>query len=226
MPDVKARSLPGAWDGPGGRWSGTDRTWKAACGAAWPILFGGKSFPTLGVARRPQPKGSWLGLNASMMALGSPGPAGKPVLRLTRTSLMPGGARNGIGGSIGKRDLEEFADDGRGDIAAGLAMSHGRGIVETDIGADHEVRREADEPAILLVIGGPGLAGDRPLEHLELLRRAALDDAFHDGDHLIGGHRIDDLRRSSTSSGSSWPLHSLASQLTQSRSSCCQMVRP
>ena len=73
-------------------------------------------------------------------------------------------------------------------------MSHGRGIVETHIRADHEVRREADEPAILLVIGGPGLSGDGSLEHLELLRRTALDDAFHDGDHLIGAHRIDDLR--------------------------------
>src|SRR4029078_5138565 len=73
-------------------------------------------------------------------------------------------------------------------------MSHGRGIVETKIHADHEVRREADEPAILLVIGGPGLAGDGPFQNLELHRRAALADAFSHGDHLIGAHRIDDLR--------------------------------
>ena len=73
-------------------------------------------------------------------------------------------------------------------------MSHGRGIVETHIRADHEVRREADEPAILLVIGGPGLSGDGSLEHLEFLRRAALNHAFHDGNHLISAHRIDDLR--------------------------------
>ena len=95
---------------------------------------------------------------------------------------------------IGKCDLEKFADDGRGDIAAGLAMPHGRGVVETHIRANHKVGREADEPAILLVIGGPGLAGDGSLEHLELLRGTALDDAFHDGNHLISAHRIDDLR--------------------------------
>ena len=95
---------------------------------------------------------------------------------------------------VSKSDLEKFADDRRGDIAARLAMTHGRGIVETHIDADHKVRREADEPAVLLVIGGSGLAGDRPLQDLELLRRAALNDAFHDGDHLIGAHRIDDLR--------------------------------
>ena len=37
---------------------------------------------------------------------------------------------------ICKRDLEKFADHRRGDIAAGLAMSHGRGVVETHIRAN------------------------------------------------------------------------------------------
>jgi hypothetical protein len=41
-------------------------------------------------------------------------------------------------------------------------MSHGRGIVETHIGANYKVGREADEPAILLIISGPGLSGDGP----------------------------------------------------------------
>ena len=39
----------------------------------------------------------------------------------------------------------------------------------------------------------PVLPAIGPLQHLQLLRRAALDDAFHDVDGLIGRHRIDDL---------------------------------
>jgi hypothetical protein len=60
---------------------------------------------------------------------------------------------------IGKRNLEEVADDRCRDITAGLAMSHGRRIVESHIHANYEVRREADKPAILLVIGGAEATG-------------------------------------------------------------------
>ena len=94
----------------------------------------------------------------------------------------------------GKGDLEEIPNHRSRDIATRLAMSHGRGIVETHISADDEVGRKADEPAILLVIGGAGLARDGPFQNLELLGSAALDYAFHDRNHLIGAHRINDLR--------------------------------
>src|SRR6476620_8947201 len=73
-------------------------------------------------------------------------------------------------------------------------MAEWRGIVEADEYADREVGREADEPGILLVIGGAGLASDLPVHHFELHRRTALDDAFHDGGHLVRRHRVDDLR--------------------------------
>src|SRR5262249_48828710 len=95
---------------------------------------------------------------------------------------------------IGEGDFEEIADHGSGDIASGLAMSERRRIVEADICADHEVRCEADEPGILLVVGGSGLARDRTVQDFELLRRATLDNAFHDVGHLVRRHRIDDLR--------------------------------
>ena len=94
---------------------------------------------------------------------------------------------------VGKCDLEEIADHRSRHISTRLAVSHGRGIVETHINADDEVGREADEPAVLLVIGGARLARDRTVQHFELLRRAALDHAFHDVDHLVRRHRIDDL---------------------------------
>ena len=91
----------------------------------------------------------------------SPGPARMPVRGLTRISLMPAGTRNGTAGALGKRDLEEVLDDRRRELAAGAAAAEVARLVVADIDADHHLGREADEPGILLVVGGAGLAGDR-----------------------------------------------------------------
>ena len=77
-PAFLSRTTPGIGDG----------------GPAWPNSSCGT--PPVSIATAP--KGSCVGLNASMMAFGSLAPAGKPVFRFTRTSLIPGGARKGIGG--------------------------------------------------------------------------------------------------------------------------------
>src|SRR4029077_9439839 len=53
------------------------------------------------------------------------------------------------------------------------------------------VGRKADEPGILLVIGGACLAGDRLADLLNYGCGAALYDAFHDRSDLVGGHRIE-----------------------------------
>ena len=42
-------------------------------------------------------------------------------------------------------------------------------------------------------VGGACLAGNGPLQHLQLLRRAPLDDAFHYVNGLIGCQRVYDL---------------------------------
>src|SRR4051794_41005670 len=72
-------------------------------------------------------------------------------------------------------------------------MAKRRWIVETDERANHEVGGEPDEPGVFLVTGRARLAGDRPVQHLELLGGAALDYPFHDGNGLVGGQGVDDL---------------------------------
>ena len=59
--------------------------------------------------------------------------------------------------------------------------------------ADREVGRIADEPQILGVIGGAGLAGEMLAHLLDRHAGAALDHAFHDRGHLIGGEGVDHL---------------------------------
>ena len=80
-------------------------------GPAWPYSSAASPSGDPASSVATAPKGSWLGLNASMMALGSPGPAGNPVFRFTLTSLMSGGARNGIGGSSASAILKNSRTD-------------------------------------------------------------------------------------------------------------------
>jgi len=80
----------------GGRPAFPSRTTRGmgVIGPAWP----NSSCGTASVSVATAPKGSCVGLNASMIALGSLSPAGKPVFKLARTNLIPVGARKGIGG--------------------------------------------------------------------------------------------------------------------------------
>ncbi len=48
---------------------------------------------------------------------------------------------------------------GAREAAAGTAAAKRRRLVEAHVEAGHEVGREADEPGVLLVVGGAGLAG-------------------------------------------------------------------
>src|SRR5581483_8097420 len=122
-----------------------------------------------------------------------PGSGGQAGLVVDPDQLDARRRAEGSGRGAGERLAHEIAHHGRGEHAAGLAMTERVRLVETEIDADDEIGRKADEPGVLVVVGGAGLAGDRTIEHLQLLRRAALDHPFHDVDHLEGRHRIDDL---------------------------------
>src|SRR4051794_41941774 len=70
-------------------------------------------------------------------------------------------------------------------------MTEMSGFVVTDIDANHDVGREADEPGVLFIVGGPGLAGDRLAKSCEGgSRGAGLHHAFHHRGDLVGGHRV------------------------------------
>src|SRR4029079_18794080 len=62
------------------------------------VLTSTASLPSGDASALPSAAGPSVGLKASMIARGSPALVGCPVFRLTRTSLMPSGSRNGIGG--------------------------------------------------------------------------------------------------------------------------------
>src|SRR5215831_9275249 len=64
---------------------------------------------------------------------------------------------------------------------------------KTHINANHQIRREPDEPGVLLIVGSTSLSSNWPLQHFQLLSRATLNDTFHNVNHLIRRHRIDNL---------------------------------
>jgi hypothetical protein len=101
------------------------------------------------------------GLKASRIVPGVPPVAACPVLRLIGISCSPFGTRNSTGGLSASACFTNSVKIGRRDLAAGRAAAHRLRIVETDEDADRQIRREAHEPGILLVVGGAGLAGDR-----------------------------------------------------------------
>src|SRR5690349_19797084 len=96
---------------------------------------------------------------------------------------------------VGERHFHELTEDRGGDVTTGHALAHRPRRVVADEHADHQVRRIADEPGVLLLVGGAGLAGDGNVGNVFLDHRggAALHHALHDRGHLIGGVRIKDL---------------------------------
>ena len=120
-----------------------------------------------------------------------PGP--QPRLAVNADEFDTGGHTERHRGFAGKRHLHEVAEDGRGDAAARLALAHGLGRVEPDKDAGHEIGRETDEPGVLFVICGAGLAGERLANGLDAPPGAPLDHAFKHRCDLIGGVGIDDL---------------------------------
>ena len=91
-----------------------------------------------------------------------PSPVGRwPVCRSTRTRRMPGGTRNGVAGWSASASFMKSRKIGAADGAAGFLAAEAARLVEADIDADGEIGREADEPGVLAVVGGAGLAGQR-----------------------------------------------------------------
>src|SRR5215467_3270251 len=72
-------------------------------------------------------------------------------------------------------------------------MTERRRVIKTHINANNQIRREADEPRVLLIVGSTGLSSNWPLQHLQLLSRATLNDTFHNVNHLVRRHRVNDL---------------------------------
>ncbi len=97
----------------------------------------------------------------------------------------------GLGLLLGVIDhpAEEILPDGQGRGRAGLPLPQRDGQVVADPDAGAEVGREADEPGVRVLVGRPGLAGQRPAEDRGRGRRAALalDDAPHKVGHHVGG---------------------------------------
>src|SRR6202030_2138182 len=75
----------------------------------------------------------------------------------------------------------------------GLTLAERLIVVEADIDGDHDLRRKADEPGAAEIIGGAGLAADRPAE--DRSGRAGPPDhhALEHGVYRIGGDRFDQL---------------------------------
>ena len=78
-------------------------------------------------------------------------------------------------------------------MTAGRPASEVAWLVVANVAADHEIRRKADEPGILLVVGGARLAGDRLTYLAQHGRGAALHDALHHRGDLERGHRVEHL---------------------------------
>src|SRR5689334_1163071 len=112
----------------------------------------------------------------------SPGPARMPGLATTRTSLMPAGTLNGTAG------LSASARDGGCQMAAGrgVGLTERTRLVVAHVDGDGDIGREADEPDVLGLVGGAGLAGDRLADLLDHGRGAGLHHAFHQLGDLIG----------------------------------------
>ena len=85
---------------------------------------------------------------------------------------MPGGMRNGVAGLSLSATFMKSRKIGAARCAAGRAAPEMARLVVADVDADREVGREADEPGVLLVVGGAGLAGDRLADRLRSQRRA------------------------------------------------------
>ena len=143
-----------------------------------------------------------------------------PDLASTRISLMPAGTRNGTAGLSASATFRKSLTIGAARWPPVRALAERARLVVADINADHDVGRKADEPDVLFVVGGAGLAGDRLADRAHDGGGAALHDAFHDRGDLVGGHRIDHLLAPVDQLGSAWSF-----QLSGRRSRCIRAGR-
>ena len=97
--------------------------------------------------------------------------------------------------AAGQSHLHETREYRGGNLSAGRRFAHGLWRIVANVDTDDHIRRIPDEPGILRVIGGPGLAGQRHSRKgtFDDGRRTTVDDPLQDRRHLIGRMRIDDL---------------------------------
>ena len=76
---------------------------------------------------------------------------------------------------------------------AGFAFAKAAIVVEPDPDADHEVRREAHEDGVAIIVGCPGLASQRLADAQRPAARAALHHAFQHVRDLVSDDRVQDL---------------------------------
>src|SRR6185437_11591413 len=79
-------------------------------------------------------------------------------LGIDANQLDAGGNTERSGRLVGERDFHEIARDRRSQMPASRGAPEIARLVVTYIDSDDEVRRKSDEPGVLLVVGGAGLA--------------------------------------------------------------------
>src|SRR5262245_44258310 len=116
MVPLDRKTAGGFWDtlggGGGGPASPPTTPGIGSVGPDWPYSCAASPSGDPASSVATAPKGSWVGLKASMIALGSPGAAGRPVFRFTLSILIPGGTRNGIGGWLARAILKKSRTTG------------------------------------------------------------------------------------------------------------------
>src|SRR6185503_20114680 len=90
-------------------------------------------------------------------------------------------------------ELHEILDDRSGGMAALRGPAEAARLAIAKIETDDEIGRKADEPDVLAVAGGAGLAGDRLADLAHDRRRAALHHPLQHRGDLIGRQRIEHL---------------------------------
>src|SRR5258708_1429418 len=133
------------------------------------------------------------GLEGFQDDAGGSGPSALAGLGVDADQRDAGGPADRHCRLVGQRRLEEILGDRRREVAAGSVAAEMARLVVAHVNTDYEVGREADEPGILFVVGGAGLAGNRLLDLVQHSRGAALDHTFHDRGDLISGHWIKPL---------------------------------
>ena len=116
-------------------------------------------------------------------------------------SSTPDGGVNHSGLSSRVADLHELRPERHGDVGGEAVRQNRPRLVEPDPDAGHQLRREADEPGVVEVVGRAGLAGRRQRE-AELPRAAAgagVDDVGQHRRHQERG-RVADRAASTTRS--------------------------
>src|SRR5262249_39713122 len=90
-------------------------------------------------------------------------------------------------GAVAEHPAHIADPDGDGHARSGLVLPQTSRPIVADPDTRRQPPREADEPRVRVVVGRPGLRGDRTAQRLRGLPCAALDDtAKHVGDDVSG----------------------------------------